>query len=328
MKISREVKVALYGLLVLFAAYWGINFLKGLDIFSQSNTYKALYTESDNIEISSPVLIRGVKVGSVTAIRLNDINQNIELEFTIKKKYLIPSNSIAIIANKSMLSGKAVIIKTGDSTTHLEDDDFIEGKLDDNVTKQIDEFKDQLYGSLTAIKETLDNVNKILNEEAIKDITSTVSNINSITEDAAKVMKTSSARIAAITLNIEKITKDFSEMTPSLKTTISNVSVITDSLKTSLPALTVSVTNTINDVNATIASINDKKGTLGLLINDNSLYKNLDTSSANLSTLLYDLKENPSRYVRVSVFGSKDPLTKQKEKEQKREIREQKRNSR
>ncbi|MFI3267987.1 MAG: MlaD family protein [Rikenellaceae bacterium] len=321
MKIKREIKVAVFALLALFAAYWGINYLKGLDVFSPTNTLKAQFSESGNIEISSAVLIRGVKVGSVTAINLGDINSDVEVEFTVDKRYKIPVNSEAIVASQSMLGGKVIVIKTGDATTYLEDDDLIAGKLDSGMADQIEEVKDQVFGTLSSLKTTLDNLNAVLNEQTIQDLTSTIGNVNSMSEDAAKAMKGMSDDLTVITANLESITSDFKETTPHLKNTLENFSVVSDSLKTSLPALTTSLNNTLAEVELTISRINDNKGTVGMLFNDTSLYDNLETSTANLSSLLLDFQENPSRYVQVSVFGRRDPITKAKEKEIKKELR-------
>ncbi|MFI3262130.1 MAG: MlaD family protein [Rikenellaceae bacterium] len=327
MKIKREIKVAVYTLLVLFAAYWGVNFLKGLDIFSQTHTLKAKFPESDNIEVSSAVLIKGVKVGSVTAINLGSIDSDIEVSFTVNKKYKIPENSEAIIANQSMLGGKVIMIKTGNATTYLEDDDYINGRLDDNMTKQIDEVKDQVYGALTALKTTLDNINSILDEETIKNITSTVSNVNEMSEDAAKSIKSMSGELIAIASNLENITSDFKETTPFLRNTVENFSIMSDSLSASLPSLVSSVNSTLAEVETTISNINDKKGTMGMMFNDTSLYDNLESSTANLSSLLMDLQENPSRYVHISVFGRKDPLTRANIKKMKKELKEEAKNN-
>lgn len=321
MKITREIKIALFGLIILFAAYWGVNFLKGLDVFSQSIAIKALYEESDNIEVSSPVLIKGVKVGSVTEVNLNDINKNIEIVFTVKKKFNIPSNSIALISNKSMLGGKAIVINIGDSKTFLEKDDFIEGKLDDNVTKQINELKGQIYGTISELTMTLKNINEVLNEQTINDITSTLSNVNTISGDASLIIKDVSVKLEKITTNLTTLTDEFCETTPHLKASAKNLVDITATLKISLPEMLTSVTTTVDEINGTVKSLNDKKGTFGMMLNDRALYDNLETSTKNLSDLLFDMKKYPSRYVKVSVFGRKDPLTRANEKEQKKELK-------
>lgn len=327
MKIKREVKVAVFGLIILVTAYWGINFVKGLDVLSQSNTLKARFPESDNIEVSSAVLIKGVKVGSVTAINLLDLDSDIEVEFTVSKKYKIPSNSEALITSKSMLGGQVILIETGDAKTYLENDDYITGKIDNNMSQQIEEVKNEVFSTLSVLKETLGSINEILNEQTINDLTSTLSNVNSISEDAAKSMKSMSKKLITITSSLESITSDFKETTPYLKNSVSNLSTITDSLKTSLPALTASVNTTLEEVNTTISRINDKKGTIGMLFNDTSLYDNLESSTNSLNTLLKDLQENPSRYVQISVFSRKDPYTKAKEKEMKKQLKEEKKES-
>lgn len=324
MKIKREIKVALFGIFVLFITYWGISFLKGFDLFTSAYTYKIQYEKSENIEVSSPVLIRGVKVGSVTAVNLMNVDKNIEVIINVRKKFPIPENSVALLTNKSMLGGKAINIQVGNSTVFLKDDDFIKGEIDNNVSEQIDELKGKITGVMDELTVTLASINKVLNPQTIENLNSTMGNFSSISSDAAKSMNELSSKLTVITSNLESITGDLKETTPALKDVIVNFGVISDSLKISLPELVSSINKTVSEVDKTVELLNNGEGTLGMLLNDKLLYNNLNTTTKNLSSLLLDVKEHPSRYVQLSMFGRRSPQQKEQDRQEKQAIKEKK----
>ena len=306
MKIRREVKVGIFGIIMLVVAYWGINFLKGVDILSANHTYHVVYDKSNNIEISSPVLIRGIKVGTVTKVAIKNVHDKVEVELNVKSKYKIPSNSVAVIVDKSLLGGKAIDIQIGDASTILENGDEIAGIIDDNLGKQIDELKNKVTGMLDELTATLSNLNKILDDNNIKNIGTTLGNVKDVSTDLRTKLET-------ITSDLTVLTGELKNSAPAITATMNNLAVITDSLQTSLPILVTSVNGTVNELDKTIAALNSDNGTIGKFMNDPALYNHRSDASNRLNLLLEDLKANPKRYVHFSVFGGgkdKEPQTK------------------
>lgn len=314
MKIKREIKFALFGIAVVVFAYWGINFLKGLDLLSRSNYYYVTYAKSDNIEVSSPVLIRGVKVGTVSSVSLPSINDSVTVVLSVRKKYPIPDNSVAMITNKSVLGGKAIFLEVGDSKTFLNDEQHIQGVIDNNVSEQIDQMKDKITGVIDELTTTLSSINKVLNPKTIDNINAAVGNVAGITNDASKTVKDLSGKLALITSDLTILTSELKLAAPEIKRTTSNLAIISDSLKYNLPILMANASRTINEINHTVEMINSRQGTIGLLLHDPQLYNNINLSSENLASLLSNLQEQPSRYVHFSLFGRKDPAEKAKNK--------------
>lgn len=312
MKIKREVKMGVFGILILAAAYWGINFLKGMDILSSTDTFYAHYEQSNNIEVSSPVLLRGIKIGAVTAIEVSDVHQPITVTMKVQSKYRLPSNSVAQIGDKSMLGGKAIIIQAGDASSLLQDGDTIAGSIDNNMAEQINEVKDKLTGALDRLSVTLDGVNKLLSDENISSISSTINHINRAGRNADLAISDLRVKLGTITDDLTALTGELNRTAPQLGRTIDNIATVSDTLRSSLPDLMASINKTVDDVNITVETIREGNGTIGKLMSDGRMYDNLNKSSASLNSLLVDIKENPKRYVHISVFGRSDKEKKKK----------------
>ena len=306
MKIKKEVKIGIFGVCILIATYWGISFLKGVDILSSHDTYVIYFEKSDNIEISSPVLLKGIKVGNVTDVEIPDIHKDIKVTIAVQRKYKLPDNSVAVIANKSMLGGKAIVLEIGDSPNMLANGSEMKGTIDNNMTEQIDDVKNKLMGAVDRLSVTLDGVNKLLNDENIQNLGKTIENIKNVSGNINNIVVAQSGKLDDITTNLTAVTNDFKEMSPRLKQTMANLSVISDSLSVSLPRLTTQANRTIAELDMTIAAINERKGSVGKLFYDPALYDNLTSATNNLSLLLEDLKAHPGRYVSFSLFGRKN----------------------
>lgn len=294
--------MGLFAIAILAVAYWGINFLRGMDILSSNNEYYAYYEKSENIEISSPILIRGIKVGSVINIEIGDVQSKVKMTLAIKKRYKIPANSEAEITNKSLLGGKAIVLNIGNSTQILENKSDITGVIDNNMTEQINDVKSKLYDVVSNLTKTLKDIDHLLSEENIKNLSQTFENVNKTSQGLSNIVN--SNKIPSIIANLEKVTADFSEATPYLKSSLQNVDSITSSIKGSdIGSLLTSIKSTVSQLDKTITAINSGEGTMGKLMYDPSIYNNLDKATIDLSALLSDLKTNPKRYVHFSLFG-------------------------
>ena len=304
--------MGIFGILIIAAAYWGITFLKGLDILSNTDTYYARYQQSNGIEVSSPVLVRGIKVGAVTSVSIGSVEEPVTVTMKVRSKYAIPSNSVATIASESLLGGKAIVMQIGDSAEILNDGDTIKGAVDNGIAEQIEDVKGKLTGALDQLTITLEGLNKVLSDDNIASVSSTLGNINRASRNADLAISDLRVKLDGITSDLSVLTAELNRTAPQLGRTIDNLSYISDTLGVSLPELMSSINNTVREVNGTVAAMTDPNGTIGKLLTDSGIYDNLDKSSASLNALLVDLKENPKRYVHISVFGRSDKQRKPK----------------
>lgn len=285
--------------------YWGINFLKGLDIFSTSKSYYVEYADINGLLVASPVNLNGYKIGQVTNIQLkeNDPTKLI-VKFIISEKIDIPDNSVAMIVNADLLGTKAINLVFGDSKVNANSGSFIIGNVETNImsdiSNQIMPLKDKVESIITTVDTLLIAINNIFNEENQKNIEKSFKSLTLTLES----IENQRHKIANTISNIEAITANIKNNNDKLNNIISNFSQFSDSLMLS------NIKNTIANADKTMLElkeitekINKGEGTTGKLVNDDSLYYKLNATSKELELLLEDIRKNPSKYINIRVFG-------------------------
>ncbi len=319
MKISKEVKVGGVMILSLAILFWGLNFLKGNDVFRSHRTFYGKYNGVDGLAVSSKVLVNGFKVGKVTNIFLAKDQTQVVVVFDVDNNDLvIPKNTIAKMISEDYFGTKAISLIIGDTNATAENKDTLQteaqSSLTDEVNKQVLPIKKKAESLISSVDSVVIAFRAVFNpktnesiRQAIASIQSTLKNVETISFGLDTILGSKNSELAQIVNNIKVVSSNIKKNSYELSTIIKNVNGITDSLAAS------NITSVINHANGSlmelesiIHKVNSGEGTLGMLINNDSIYNNLATSSADLDKLLKDLKENPSRYVHVSVFGKKD----------------------
>lgn len=285
--------------------YLGINFLRGLDIFSTRQFYYIEYSHIDGLLVASPVMLNGFKVGQVTNINFkeND-NQSLIVKFIIDQKINIPANTIATIVDDDLFGTKALVLTLGNSTKLAESGSFIQGEVAPNLINSVNEIVKPLVQKVEGILITTDSlvlaVNKIFNEKNISNVENSIENIKNITESfeaQSQYLKNTISNVESITSNIEANNKKIDNI-------LTNISTISDSL--ALSNIKSAIQNTeqvMFELKEITQKINEGQGTAGMLINDDSLYHKLNSTSKELELLLNDIRKNPSKYINIRVFG-------------------------
>lgn len=312
MKLSNETKIGALTTVSITILILGYSFLRGNDIFSGSNKFYAIYKSVDGLSVSKPVLVNGFPIGHVSKMELHD-NGRTTVEFKIDSKYNIPVNTLAKLVSTDLLGGKAIVFELGDSKEYAENKDTLRADIQGSLAESLQPIQTKAENLITKLDSSLASINKIMNPNFQKNIdrsftsianslqtlegtTKKIDNlvgaqsvhINSILANADAVsgnLKTSSVHLTGISTNFEKLSSDVANS--NIKQTLDNAN------------------KAVSDLQATMSRINSNKGTLGLLLNDDKLYKNLQDASTNLDQLFIDLKANPKRYVHFSVFGGK-----------------------
>lgn len=307
-KIRREAKVGIFALITLAALYWGVNFLRGRDLFNRYNNYYATYDVIAGVQKSSAITIKGFKVGVVSNISYNpSVSEKIVVEMNIRSKFKIPENSKARVISGGILSGKEIIIEYGDSERYLEDRDTLRSEMDPGLLEmagpELEMIKQRVSNLMNDLTRTLDNVNGVL-EANSANITSTIENLADITSSLNRVVSSEEGTLKEVVANINTLSQTLENSSQNIENIIGNVETFTDSLsKADIPLLVNNLSITMEKLNGTLAKVNDGKGTLGKLVHDEELYNSLSEASLNLSVLLEDLQKNPERYVQFSLFG-------------------------
>lgn len=316
--MKREVKIGIFGVAMILLAWGGIRFLSGLDLFARNVEYVAVYDQVNGVQEASAVMMKGVKVGTVSAIELNpSISDQVAIHLLIKRAYRIPTDSEARIFSDGLMGGKAVEIVLGNEPTYLEKGDTIRSSrshdLMDVAGSELDFFKQKFATIADDLSRTLNNLNSILESNA-GHLNRTMNNLDQLSGDVAELMHNEKADLERAVAGLSQFATMLGESAPKVDSLLGGVNELVATLDREQVAA--KLASTISSLDEVLAEIEGGEGTIGRLMSDEQLYKNLTAASENLSLLLEDLKANPARYVHLSVFG-KD-AEKAKEKAEKR----------
>jgi len=315
LKISKELKVAFFFIVAIGVLIWGFNFLKGKELFSSVRTFYAIYNNVSGLEKSNSIYINGVKVGTVSKVYFEkSMSGDIVVELMVKEDFPIPANSTARIFSEDLMGSRAVEILLGDSPALAAEGDTliteVEVSLKDAVNQQILPLKlkaEDLIASIDTMVVAIQGVfNKDIRQElltSIRSIRHTFQNLESTTGEIDTLVNAQAGRIASILYNLDMITDNLTNNSEAISTTLQNLAAISDTLaQSNIPQIMTNLDRTVSN----LASISDKiqrgEGSLGMLITDDQLYRELEKAALELNQLVEDIRLNPKRYVRLSIF--------------------------
>ena len=304
--MKREVKVGVFAVAVLLAAWFGARFLKGSELFSNNYKYYAYYDQVGGIQTASHVMIYGVKVGSVTKVTLDeDPSKGVELELSIDRRYRIPADSKAKIFSNGVMGGKAVDIVMGSSPEYVDDGGTLASEVGvdiiDMAGSELEFFKEKITEVVGSLTTTLDGINSLL-EENSANLNSIVANVDGITASTDEILRDQKTHLKEAIASLNLFAQSLGNNTEHIDSIMGNLDAFSAQLAEA--DLVSEVESTVEHLNAVLAAADAETGTVGKLLNDAELYDNLSAASDNLSLLLADLKANPKRYVHFSLFGS------------------------
>ena len=304
--MKKEVKIGIYAVVILLCAWAGIRFLSGLDVFGRTRNYTAHYEQVNGLQDAAAVVINGVKVGQVTGVALDVENGGVDVTLSVNKAYNIPTDSKAMMFSAGLMGGKSIEIKMGESKEYLKSGDAIETgvTLDmfDTLANELGDIKERVATLLDNLNQTIEGVDSLIDDNS-KNLTKTVASLNAIMADLKK---------SNIIGNIDGFCATLNQNGEKLEGIITDINSLTKALNEQQSGE--KLAQAINEVNALLAKVNNGSGSIGNLVSDEKLYKELAQASQNLSLLLADLKENPKRYINVTVFGKKTYEEKQADK--------------
>ena len=294
MKLSREIKTAIIVVAGIAAFYIGFNFLKSKSLFNKTNTYYAYFPHSGGLKTGTQITVNGVKVGSVEAVDLEEKSAKIKITMECSDDFKFSKNSVAELYN-SLLGGAGLqIIPAFDNAPIA-----VSGDMLASISSSIKPTQDKLNRLLGQADTTLTGVNSVLDAKttnnlkiAIAELSATMHNLNQASVNLNKMLVANQANLNATLSNANKITTDLSKVSGQLS-------------EAELNKVIANAQTTLNNLNTLLAEVEGGKGTIGKLLKDETLYKDLDKSAKQLELLLQDLRLNPKRYLHFSVFGKK-----------------------
>ncbi len=303
--MKREVKIGIFAVTMILLAWGGIRFLSGLDIFSRSASYVAIYDQVNGLQEASAVIVKGVKVGSVTDITLDSEHLNrVAIKLNIRRNYRLPKDSEARIFSDGLLSGKAVEIIYGSSNEFLASGDTIrsgyESDLMEMAGSELEFFKQRFATLSDDLSQLLRNLNNILERNA-SHLESTMGHVETITDDVADLLTKERENIGRAVEGLTEFSTMLGNNAERVDSLIGGVNNFVAGLEEG--AFAEKLSSAVTRIDSLLNKIERGEGSIGGLMNDQQMYDHLTEASANLAALLADLKEHPARYVHLSVFG-------------------------
>ena len=295
---TKEVKIALVAIVGVVVLFFGMNFLKGLNIFSSEDNYYVQFSDITGLSSSSPVYADGFKVGVVKDIIYDySHTEGSKVLIGVDKQLRIPQGSSAEIVSDMLGNVKVNLLLANNPREKVAPGGLIKGMINDGAMGKLQDMVPAVEKMLPKLDSIMTSLNAILADPAIRQ---SLHNVQTITDN----LTTSTAQLNTLMAGLNK-------NVPGMMAKANNVLDNTEPLTANLAAVDVASTmrqvdQTIANVQQLTAKLNSKEGSLGLLMNDTQLYDNLNSTMRNADSLVIDLRQHPKRYVHFSVFGRKD----------------------
>jgi len=305
---AKSIKVAVFCILALLILYLGTNFLKGVDAFSKKEFYYSVYENSGGLYSGAVVYLQGYPIGKVTKVKL--INHNpvqILAEYVLNEKMKLPIDSRFDVTSRDLLGGIIVRLDLGTDTQFAKPGDTLACGLIPQLTDGIEEMKDQIINILASVDTIAVSLKDVLSHQDGADrLAQTLKNIESMTASLDHIIADNRTNFGKIVTEISTFSKTLTDISPELKSVVANFDKIADSLaKSNVAEVIVNTNNTILQVEELVRKINTGDGDVAKLLNEDEIYKKLGNTLQSLDELMIDIRNNPKKYINVTVFGKK-----------------------
>lgn len=324
--MSNEVKVGLLAIIAIAVSYWGYKFIMGNNVLLKSNTYKVYYPKVDRMQVGTQVFINGVPVGSVAQVELlNDIDRTVEVVLDLNPGMTIPKDTRAVIVATGFMGGKAIKLmydKPCSGEDCAQSGDTLKGEFRGLLDSMVGEEAVGDYAAILqrSLQKVIDSLNyALLGDESqspiantMRNLDATMANLNSSTAQLDQLMRGASGNIAASLKNVESITGNLEKNNARISSIIANADSLSNQLVAADLEKTVAQINasiqelkgTLENANKAIAGfsgvvegVNAGEGTLGQLVKDEALYRNLSNLTREADSLITDFQDRPYRYM-------------------------------
>ncbi len=336
--MKKEIRLGILAIATIAVSIWGYKYLKGKNVFSNVKIIKVKFDEVASLEVASPVAVKGFKVGSVLDFDIDRENvNNIVVTFDIEGDIPLPKNTIAVLKSAGVMGGRYIELEFSnlcDGSNCLEDGDFITGQTSGMLSSfvsesELDGYVSKLGTSMDTIVDRLSNMDddNPLNV-TVRNLEEAMVNMNKITIKINSMLGATTQNVSRTMENLDRISKNLADNNDMINQVLSNLAGITNEIKNSEISGTIASANgaisntdktiqelkilientqsTVDGLTTVVSKLGDGGGSIAKLLNDGELYDNLASTTKNLDFFLQDIRLNPDRYVKVSVFGKKN----------------------
>ncbi|CAN5189196.1 MlaD family protein [soil metagenome] len=301
MNISSEAKVGITVLLAAIAAVVGFRFMSDYPILRQSQEVNTVFERVDGLGTGSQVFVRGVKVGSVSRVQLTAAD-SVQISMRLDMPHPLPIGSVAYLTSLGLIEGKSIVIELGDSPQEVEHGEFIEGVYVESMMETLGKRGEELGGDLsstfTELNQFLAQLNETLDDDARVTLNQTLQSASSATERIAEILEGKQTEIDNAIVSGSSMLAQLDTLATDNRPRVDSLMVSLEKNLNDLEQIRIELEGATTGLNQIIDKINNGEGTLGKMVNDPTVYDNLDELTKELSELVKGINENPGRYLR------------------------------
>ena len=294
--MRKEIKTGLFAVIVLAVALFMIEFLKGKDIFSRNNTYYIIYPSVEGLSVSTGVTVGGYAAGIVSNIAYNRQTMDYTVSASISREFEIPEDSYIEIYSADILGTRKLRVRMGSSSVMASSGDTLRGCMETDMITSITGSLDSLMKSIGT---TVESVNLILDEENRSEVRQLLKRLNNTAGNLDKVsamLQSKSPDIETLLSNLSSISTTLDSAVTTISGTAANAEAVTASLREAdLAGMT-------DSIRSLAGRLQDPDGSIGKLMDSDSLYNALTALSNDLDSLVNNIRKDPKKYIKISIF--------------------------
>ena len=297
MKFTKEIKIALVSILGLVVLFFGLQFLKGLSVFSNDYSYYVAFDDATGLAASSPVYANGYRVGVVKELVYNyDPQGKIYAIVGLNKAMRVPRGTHAELASDLLGNIKINLILSDGPLNMLAPGDTLSGGTEQGIMSKVGEIMPAIMSIAPKLDSIMTSLNLLLADPALRN---TLHHVEGMTGN----LNATSQELRALSASLNR---EMPVMMNKANGVLDNTQQLTGNLANiDVDGMVQKVNQTLANVEQMTQKLNSNEGSLGLLMRDATLYNNLTSTAASADSLLIDLREHPKRYVHFSIFGRK-----------------------
>lgn len=313
MKFSNEIKTALLFIFGLSLFFIGFSYLKSNDVFVSDRLFYGIYDNTEGLLNGTPVTINGYEVGSVENSKLMYPDGKILVTFRVENDFPFSKNSIAQIYESGLIGGKALaIIPAFDDVAKAQSGDTLQTAvapgLTDLVNEKLSPLQEKIESMIVHADSVLISFKNVMDAERQEALRQS---IDQFSETTAALTTLTNALNSSVNDSDGALNNTFDALARASE----NAAAITDSLQQAPLAATIRMLeNSAINLSDITSKVSAGEGTLGKLVQSDSLVNALNDTNLQVQLLLQDMRLNPKRYVHFSLFGKKDKAYKKPEK--------------
>ena len=301
--MKKELKIEIFAVTVLTVSFFVLNYLRGEDIFNREAEYVSSYSNVEGLVASAPVYIKGYKAGKVTDVIYEASEDRFYVTCSVSKQFAVPADSKMMIYSVDIMGGKGVRLDLGDAVEMAADGDTLasgfEAGLMDGLSSEIGPLLSKVGMAVDSLSVTISGVNGILTEKNRSRISNSLANLEHTlanVKDISANIDGKSEQIEVFIDNLAALSTELGTLVVKADSTMAGASKFIGSVNEA------DIAGTVESLKRLVDNINNPEGSVGRLLTEDDVYNSVDSLLSDIDDLISKIKENPKKYLKISVF--------------------------